>query len=149
MNALDVVLNRLKKLVHCIYIIRNDIDTMNYLLSIKTENGFFYGGSIKAASVDDADEAAFIIYKKLKLDGFNNIIDIEAIDYFNFKNSLPIQTSKDLQYYSAYYRIDLDEDLTIDSIDRMIYYFETIEHYEKCAKLLKKKSKIIYENNYN
>lgn len=113
---------------------------MNYLLSVKTENGFFYGGSIKAASVDDADEAAFIIYKKLILDGFNNIIDIEAIDYFNFKNSLPIQTSKDLQYYSAYYRIDVDEDLTIDFIDRMISYFETIEHYEKCAKLLKKKN---------
>jgi hypothetical protein len=115
---------------------------MNYLLSVKTENGFFYGGSIKAANVDDADEAAFIIYKKLKLDGFNNIIDIEAIDYFNFKHSLPIQNSNDLQYHSAYYRIDVDETLTVEFIDRMIYYFETIEHYEKCAELLKRKKEI-------
>jgi hypothetical protein len=117
----------------------------NYVLSIKTKEGSFYGGSIKAASVDDADEAAFSIYTNLQQEGFNSIQDIEAIDYFNLNGSLPIPDNIELFYYVTYHRLNIDENVEPILIERLIKYFETREEYEKCSFLLKMKNTRILE----
>lgn len=111
----------------------------NYVLAVKTNNGKFYGGSIMADNIDEADEVAFDIMKKLSREGYH-ISDIEAIDYFNFKQSLPILERLDLYYNLAYYRLSFDDTLSVEFIDKMISFFEKTEEYEKCAVLLKKKN---------
>lgn len=111
----------------------------NYVLAVKTNNGKFYGGSIMADNIDEADEVAFDIMKKLSKEGYH-ISDIEAIDYFNFKQSLPILERLDLYYNLAYYRLSFDDTLSVEFIDKMISFFEKTEEYEKCAVLLKKKN---------
>ena len=95
----------------------------NYVLSIKTKEGSFYGGSIKAASVDDADEAAFSIYTNLQQEGFNSIQDIEAIDYFNLNGSLPIPDNIELFYYVTYHRLNIDENVKSFDGTATIYSF--------------------------
>jgi len=110
----------------------------NYVLAVKTNNGKFYGGSRMADNIDEADEMAFDILKKMTKQGYNNISDIEAIDYFNFKQSLPILERLDLYYNLAYYRLSFDDTVSVDFIDKMIKFFEKTEEYEKCAVLIKK-----------
>lgn len=117
----------------------------NYVLSIKTKEGSYYGGSIKAANVDDADEAAFSIYTSLQREGFKLIQDIEAIDYFNLNGSLPIPDNIDLFYYVTYHRLNVDENIEPILIDNLIKYFEKKEEYEKCSFLLKMKNSKILE----
>jgi len=117
----------------------------NYVLSIKTKEGSYYGGSIKAANVDDADEAAFSIYTSLQREGFKVIQDIEAIDYFNLNGSLPIPDNIDLFYYVTYHRLNVDENIEPILIDNLIKYFEKKEEYEKCSFLLKMKNSKILE----
>lgn len=117
----------------------------NYVLSIKTKEGSYYGGSIKAANVDDADEAAFSIYTSLQREGFKVIQDIEAIDYFNLNGSLPIPDNIDLFYYVTYHRLNVDENIEPILIDNLIKYFEKKEEYEKCSFLLKMKNSRILE----
>lgn len=120
----------------------------NYVLAVKTNNGKFYGGSIMADNIDEADEMAFDILKKLSKEGYNNISDIEAIDYFNFKQSLPILERLDLYYNLAYYRLSFDDTVSIDFIDKMIKFFEKTEEYEKCSVLLKKKKTAEVDSSY-
>lgn len=117
----------------------------NYILEIKTTENRFYGGSIKANNIDEADEIAFNIMKNLSSEGFENIKDIEAIDYFNFKKSLPIPETMDLYYNMAYYRLDFDGNLSPDFLDKMLRFFERTEEYEKCYSILKKKNKMQFE----
>ena len=118
----------------------------NYILEVKTAENRFYGGSIIANNIDEADEIAFDIMKNLSSEGFKNIKDIEAIDYFKFKKSLPFPETMDLYYNMAYYRLDFDSNLSTDFLDKMLRFFEKTEEYEKCSSILKKKNKIEFEH---
>jgi len=118
---------------------------MNYVLSILTENNSYYGGSIKATSVDQADEVAFLILKKLHKDGFNDVLSVDAIDYYNFKGGLPLPEDKELYNNITYHRLNYDENIDPSFLDNLIKYFEKTEQYEKCAYILKKKNSLMVE----
>jgi hypothetical protein len=112
---------------------------MNYVLSIQTDKNSYYGGSIKATCVDEADEVAFLILKKLQKEGFKNILSVEAIDYYNFKGSLPLPENRRLFNNIAYHRLSYDYNVSADFLEGLIKYFENTEEYEKCSVILKKK----------
>lgn len=111
---------------------------LNFILSVNTRNGVFYGGSIKAASVDDADEAAFIIFNNLKSDNIHNILGIDVVDYFNFKGNLQLLNDETLNNYLAYYRLPYDENIDDAFLQKLLNYFEKHEEYEKCSVVFKR-----------
>lgn len=115
---------------------------MNYVLSIITENNSYYGGSIKATSVDQADEVAFLILKNLHKDGFKQVLTIDAIDYYNFNGSLPLPEDKNLYNNITYHRLKHVDNVDILFLDNLIKYYEQNEQYERCAEILKKKNEM-------
>lgn len=118
---------------------------MNYVLSILTDNNRYYGGSIKATCVDEADEVAFLILKKLKKEGFKNIKSVEAIDYYSFKGSLPLPENRELFNSIAFHRLNYDQTIDPEFLDGLIKYFEKTEEYEKCSAILKKKREMFLQ----
>ena len=111
---------------------------MNFILTVNTSNGVFYGGSIKAANVDDADEAAFIIFTKLKNDGIGSVLGIDTVDYFNFKGNLQLLNNDEINNYISYYRLPYDENVDDVFLEKLLKFFETKEEYEKCSIIFKK-----------
>lgn len=111
---------------------------LNFILTVNTRNGVFYGGSIKAASVDDADEAAFIIFNNLKNDGIGDIFGIDVVDYFNFKGNLQLLNNKTLNNYLSYHRLPYDENVDDIFLQKLLNYFEKREEYEKCSVIFKR-----------
>lgn len=121
---------------------------MNYVLSILTDKNSYYGGSIKATCVDEADEVAFLILKQLQKEGFQNILSVEAIDYYNFKGSLPLPDNRKLFNNIAFHRLNYDQNINPDFLDGLIRYFEKTEEYEKCSIILKKKQQLLLQHEY-
>lgn len=85
----------------------------------------------------------FLILNKLQQEGFENILSVEAIDYYTFKGSLPLPESRKLFNNIAFHRLSHDHNVSPDFLDGLIKYFENTEEYEKCSIILKKKQSLL------
>ncbi len=116
---------------------------LNFILTVNTEKGVFYGGSIKAANVDDADEAAFVILKKMKSEGISEILGIDVVDYFNFKGNLQLMNDNVINCYLSYYRLPYDKNVDDVFLQNLLKFFEEEEQYEKCSVILKRMTMVL------
>lgn len=115
---------------------------MNFVLTVKMLDGSFYGGSIQAPNIDAADEFVFTLSENLKDEGFLKLVNVDVMDYFEFKGSLPKLNNERLNNYIAYYCLDYNKDVEVETLDGLIQYFEKKEEYEKCSYILKKKQSL-------
>lgn len=115
----------------------------NFVIQIKTLQGHFYGGKIRAVNVGEADIAAFFICKGLQNDGFEEVLSVEAIDYNDFKGNLKILPSCSLATHIKYHVFLQSEDNESTDINSMLKFFEKTEEYEKCANIVCKYKQLI------
>lgn len=111
---------------------------MDFLVVVKTNTGgLYYGGMIKATSIDDADIVAFFIWKGLELDGFTDLTVEALLPMELTRNLFPIK-DYDLIMYLSYYCLLYGGKFDGRSLQSIIKYFEEREEYEKCAVLFKR-----------
>lgn len=111
---------------------------MDFLVVVKTKTGeLYYGGMIKATSIDDADIVAFFIWKGLENDGFTDLM-VEALLPMELNQNLFPIKENDLVMYLSYYCLLYDGKFDGRSLNKTLKYFEEREEYEKCSFLFKK-----------
>lgn len=115
----------------------------NFVIQLKTLQGSFFAGKIRAVNVGDADIAAFFICKGLQNDGFEEVLSVEAIDYNDFKGSLQVLPKSIFTNYINYHIFLHSECDNCHSVEDMIKFFEKREEYEKCANILSKHRQLI------
>lgn len=115
---------------------------MDFLVVVKTKTGgLYFGGMIKATSIDDVDIVAFFIWKGLELDGFTDLM-VEALLPFELNQNLFPIKDYDLVMYLSYYCLLYDGKFDGRPLKSILKYFEEKEEYEKCSFLFKKMNEV-------
>lgn len=118
----------------------------SFFVLLTTEfDEFRTGGKIYAEDLEQAQISAFFICKCLQKDGFEQVIDVSAVEN---ANELPQKLIHfcDLSANLYYYMLEYTEKFGTFLLEPMLDHFEKKQEYEKCDYIVKKFPELLKMN---